>query len=246
MTNQEWRRCKDPVKMIQGLKDIASSRKSILYMCGGCRFIWDLLYDDLSRRAIEVAERFAEGLATEEELGRAHFSAECPTFGHDFEPGIWRKWGGVPESVQNLLKMGVLSEEQLLEDKPEVEPVLKERLLSAASLAEAASSLSPFRFFSNGFQDYLSVVDWPGEWLLRCVFGKPFLPAFAFDPDWMTSNVITLAKSIYAENAFDRMPVLSDALESSGCSNQDILKHYRSERAHIRGCWVVDTILGKS
>ncbi len=106
MTNQEWRRCNDPVKMIQGLKGIASDRKSILYLCGGCRCIWNLLYDDRSKFAVEVAERYADGLANREELGRASWLAECPTFGFDFQPGEWRSWecykDCVPESVQNL------------------------------------------------------------------------------------------------------------------------------------------------
>ena len=249
MTNREWRRCKDPAKMIEALKDIASDRKSILYMCAGCRFIWELLYDDQSKVAVEVAERFVEGLATIEELKRANWEAECPTFQYDFEPGVWRTWecykDSVPQSVQNLVRMGVLTEEQVLEDEPEVDPVVKQRLYAAASLAEAACSPSPFRFFSRGLGEYISLVDWPGDWLLRCVFGKPFLPPVVLDPDWLTLNVVGLAGMIYEERAFTRMPILGDALEEAGCGNEDILKHCRSEKPHVRGCWVVDMVLGK-
>src|SRR4051812_11858003 len=103
MTNKEWRRCRDPVRMIQGLKGIATERKGILYLCAGCRSIWDLLYDDRSKVAVEIAERYADGLATPEELFGARYAAECPTFGYDFEPGVWRSWecyqDGIPESV---------------------------------------------------------------------------------------------------------------------------------------------------
>jgi hypothetical protein len=249
VTNQEWRRCKDPAKMIEALKDIASDRKSILYMCAGCRFTWKLLYDDRSKVAVDVAERFVEGLATLEELKRANWEAECPTFQFDFELGVWRTWecckDSVPQSVQYLVRMGVLSEEQLLEDEPAVDPVVKRRLLAAASLAEAACSSSPFRFFSGGLGEYISLVDWPGDWLLRCVFGKPFLPPVVLDPDWLTSNVVGLAGMIYEERAFTRMPSLGDALEEAGCGNEDILKHCRSDKPHVRGCWVVDMVLGK-
>ena len=80
--------------------------------------------------------------------GRANWAAECPTFQDDFEPGIWRPWGvqGVPDSVRNLVKMGVLSEEQLEEDQPEIDPALSSRLHAAASLSEAACTSNPFRF----------------------------------------------------------------------------------------------------
>jgi hypothetical protein len=233
------------------LKDIASERKSILYLCAGCRFIWDLLYSDWSKVAVDVAERYADGLATREGLGRAGYCAECPTFGFDFEPGVWRSFechrdGSVPEDVKNLVKMGVLTEEQLEEDEPEVDPVLKSRLLAAASMAYAACSQTPFNFYSRGFGHYISEVDWPGDWMLRCVFGKPFLPAPTLDPSWKTSDVVALAEAIYDERAFDRMPILGDALEEAGCSSEDMLKHCRSEKPHVRGCWVVDFVLGKS
>jgi hypothetical protein len=39
---------------------------------------------------------------------------------------------------------------------------------------------------------------------------------------------------------------MADALEEAGCTNQDILDHCRQQRAvHVRGCWVIDCILGK-
>ena len=41
------------------------------------------------------------------------------------------------------------------------------------------------------------------------------------------------------------MPILADALEDAGCTNQDILNHCRGGGEHVRGCWVVDLLLGK-
>ena len=41
------------------------------------------------------------------------------------------------------------------------------------------------------------------------------------------------------------MPILGDALEEAGCGNEDVLKHCRSDKPHVRGCWVVDFVLGK-
>ena len=37
----------------------------------------------------------------------------------------------------------------------------------------------------------------------------------------------------------------ADALEEAGCDNIDILLHCREPGTHVRGCWVVDLVLGK-
>ena len=77
------------------------------------------------------------------------------------------------------------------------------------------------------------------------VLGNPFRPV-ALDLAWLTSTVLTLAAGIYAERAFDRLPILADALQDVGCENADILAHCRGPGPHVRGCWVVDLVLGKS
>lgn len=84
--------------------------------------------------------------------------------------------------------------------------------------------------------------------LLRDIFDSPFHHA-SLSPAllaWNNSTVVTMAQSIYADRTFDSLPVLADALEEAGCDNQDILSHCRAEGPHVRGCWVVDLILGKS
>jgi hypothetical protein len=81
--------------------------------------------------------------------------------------------------------------------------------------------------------------------LLRDIFGNPFRPV-ALDPSWLTSTAVALATGIYAERAFDRMPILADALQDAGCYHPDVLSHCRGGGPHARGCWVVDLILGKS
>ena len=79
----------------------------------------------------------------------------------------------------------------------------------------------------------------------RDVAGNPFRPVVA-DPAWLTSKVVAIATAIYADRAFDRMPILADALEEAGCLNADILLHCRGAGPHVRGCWVVDLVLGKA
>jgi hypothetical protein len=80
--------------------------------------------------------------------------------------------------------------------------------------------------------------------LLFDVFGNPFRPV-TVDPQWLTSTVVALARGIYADRAFDRLPILADALQDAGCDHPALLDHCRSGGPHVRGCWVVDLLLGK-
>ena len=69
------------------------------------------------------------------------------------------------------------------------------------------------------------------------------------DPAWLAWNdgtVRRLAAAIYEERAFARLPVLGDALEEAGCRDEGVLTHCREPGPHVRGCWLVDLLLGKS
>ncbi len=81
--------------------------------------------------------------------------------------------------------------------------------------------------------------------LVRDIFGNPFRPV-AFAPDWRTATARALAKQMYDAREFSAMPILADALQDAGCDNDDILAHCRDpKQLHVRGCWVVDLVLGK-
>jgi len=80
--------------------------------------------------------------------------------------------------------------------------------------------------------------------LIRDIFGNPFRPV-AFSPDWRTSTAVAIARQMYDSRDFSAMPILADALQDAGCDNADILDHCRGPVPHVRGCWVVDLVLGK-
>ncbi len=80
---------------------------------------------------------------------------------------------------------------------------------------------------------------------LRCICGNPFRPA-TVNPAWLTLTVSGIAERIYADRAFHRLSVLGDALEDAGCDRADLLMHLRSPGPHVRGCWALDLLLGKS
>jgi hypothetical protein len=82
--------------------------------------------------------------------------------------------------------------------------------------------------------------------LLRCIIGNPFR-SVTVDPAWLTSTVVALAEGIYAERAFDRMPILADALQDAECDSAAVLTHCRdTSTPHVRGCRVIDILTGRS
>jgi len=87
------------------------------------------------------------------------------------------------------------------------------------------------------------------QWLAKDgmdVYSNPFRPV-AFDPNWRTSTAVALAQQMYDSRDFGAMPILADALQDACCDNDDILNHCRdASGVHVRGCWVVDLVLGKA
>jgi hypothetical protein len=91
--------------------------------------------------------------------------------------------------------------------------------------------------------------DLPGEWkfqssVIRCIFGNPFRPV-SFSPEWRTDTALTLARQMYESRDLYALPILADALQDAGCDSAEILDHCRGPGPHVRGCWVVDLVLGK-
>jgi hypothetical protein len=83
--------------------------------------------------------------------------------------------------------------------------------------------------------------------ILRDLMGNPF-GAVTIDPSWLIGNdgaTRQIAQAIYDGRAFDRLPVLADALEEAGCQEEDILTHCRQAGEHARGCWLIDKLLGQ-
>jgi hypothetical protein len=82
--------------------------------------------------------------------------------------------------------------------------------------------------------------------LLHDIFGPLPFRDVAVAAEWLTSDVLALARGVYDEKAFDRMPILADALQDAGCDNAEALDHCRAANwEHVRGCWVIDLLLGR-
>jgi hypothetical protein len=79
--------------------------------------------------------------------------------------------------------------------------------------------------------------------IIRDVIGNPFRP-ITFSPSWRTDTAVSLARMMYESRDFSAMPILADALQDTGCDSAEILDHCRGPGPHVRGCWVVDLLLG--
>jgi hypothetical protein len=248
VTEDVWLRCDDWLPMLEHLTGRMSKRKISLYVCAGLRSIWDLLYDHTSRNAVEMAERAADGAATEHEIGYATWAAECPTFGFDFDPQFIRgnmRGGDYWPGVKRLLEMGVYTEADIATDGRLGDEAVVRRLYNAADIAYQCL----YRIDDEGLGEPLlehlvSQPEWPGGWLVREVFGNPFCPV-AVAPEWRTEAVMAIARGAYTERAFDRLPFLADALEDAGCDAAEMLAHCRGPGPHVLGCWALDLVLGK-
>jgi hypothetical protein len=224
VTDAEWLASTDPFPMFPHLGDRASARKLRLYGCAWGRSAWDRLPDPRSRQAVLTAERFADGLASPADLLAAFTAAQ-------------QAWSEIPE-VRGYRR------------------VRGNKALNGARTAKWAAGrardvASPewgvrvaWRF---GLGEKAAVKLVLANYL-RGIFGVPGRPV-AIEPAWLAwqgGTIRRMAEAIYEDRAFDHLPVLADALEDAGCASADILGHCRQGGEHVRGCWLVDALLGKT
>jgi hypothetical protein len=78
--------------------------------------------------------------------------------------------------------------------------------------------------------------------LLREIFGNPFQPP-AITHHHRPPEVLSLAREVYQQRSYDRLPALADAMARAGCTVAPVLEHFRSGDGHVRGCWALDLVL---
>jgi hypothetical protein len=235
VTEQEWLVCTDPEPGLEFLKGKASDRQLRLFACACCRCIWHLLYEERSRNAVETVERYVDGLGTYKDLvaaALAAWDAVVETGTREAAISIGDPWElsahdlpWTPASVAFLA---------IAEDDATSLPDPLYDMRCAISTAKLAAYIIATEKIDSPFQ---------GDFV-RDIFGNPFRPVTTYQT-CNSGNCLAVAKSIYDSRDFDRMPILADALEESGCDNADVLYHCRQSGTHVRGCWVVDLLLGK-
>jgi len=123
-------------------------------------------------------------------------------------------------------------------------------MIAAEAAARSAAGAIDTEAWQQGADYGTAMVTEQGEQVrvLRDIFGNPFRPASVglSCVHWNDNTVVKLAQGIYDDRAFDHLPILADALEDAGCQDPVILDHCRHPGPHVRGCWVVDLVTGRS
>jgi hypothetical protein len=216
MTEQEWLDCADPDALLAFVFRAASERKLRLFAVACCRRLGPLL-SKVGRKAVAAAEAFAESRIGLDKLERANLHIRGDWVHHRY---------GASHAVTAATERDL---RQLLTVPRSV----------ARALAEAAMDETGIICKWSELQTLAQLV--------RDVFGNPFRTV-SFDPDWARWHeglIPKLALGCYEDRDFDCLPVLADALEEAGCADRTILDHCRLPGPHVRGCVVVDLILGK-
>jgi hypothetical protein len=216
MTEQQWLECASPKRMLAFVVNRLSQRKRRLLAAACCRRVEHLADSRPVTRAIEVGERYADGLASKEELIRAESLAPRAA-----------KYG----AAQRVGSAAVVCASRYGLNEPKLTVCLEEAAWAAgwSGLGNRKEGLAQCH-------------------LLRDVAGNPFRPA-AVDPSllgWKDGLLVAMAQAVYDEKRFGDLPVLADALEEAGCTDPDLLRHGRDPGPHVRGCFLVDAVLGRT
>jgi hypothetical protein len=237
MTEAEWRTSVSPNEMLRLLLGGArlSVRKARLFAAACCRRRWAALTDQRSREAVEAAEDYAEGLmsgARLEAVARGAFLARANL--------------GDPHSHAGDAAHGAVFPS-----------------LNVVYVAEKAATDAAYQGYRTGGRSKAayraaSAAERAAQApLLRDLFGPLPFRTLPLEGEWLSWNggtVRRLAEAVYEQRQLPSghldnalLAVLADALEEAGCRDADILAHCRQEGAvHVRGCFVIDLLLGKA
>jgi hypothetical protein len=234
MTEVEWFACPDSFPLLNFLVSKVSDRKLRLFGAACCtRWRGPL------PAAVEVALRYADGLADEEERKAALAALRSEPAEPASRDRVWQ------EALMHLLAKRASDAAHhaaaCVLSSVEGHARYEGSCMGYATRAERESTAETARLAEIRRQ----------ATLLRDILGNPFRP-IAVHPDWHTADIITLAGAAYGVHLptaghldSDCLPILADALEDAGCSEAAILDHLRSPGPHVRGCWAVDVLLAR-
>jgi hypothetical protein len=228
MTEAEWLACADPDRILEFLREKACERKLRYFLVACARNRLPPSPDDDMVEALAVAERYADGRGSKHDLARARKSLK-----KHHQARVTKWWPLYTAHIRSVPAWHAA----------------RERIVRAAGEGARCCAWSSTRHeFSGG----TIAMTFPSDELttqacfLRDIFGNPFRPV-TLAPAWLAwndSTIVRLARAIYDDRRFNELPVLADALEEAGCTDAAILSHLRGPEPHVRGCWVLDLLLG--
>ncbi len=238
-----------------------NDRKFRLFACACCRRIWNHIPETCNRDAVAAVEAYLDGHLPAPALQAALVASSAVEWNEDgsgrrSEPGYWvvkylgRGFYKMTAPASALL---VASQVMFMADEEYGKEAMHE--FNGCFYTGAGFFLSPFRW-PIPVPAAVEAERAAQAALLRCIFGNPFRPLPTINPTLLTWNsnlVRTLAQAAYDDRLLPsgqldpaRLAVLADALTDAGCTDAELLEHLRGEGPHLRGCYAVDLLLGKS
>lgn len=236
MNEVDWLTGPDPTPLLDYLEGKVSERRLRLFACACCRRWWSRLRDSRARRAVEMAERFAEGQASADELIQAREGAQMAE-------------GDAPLFDQYAHTAATAA---AADSAAEAARLVLQGLRAQAGREEAYAGVPGFdeqRAYREGVE---AETRYQTD-LLRLFFGNPFRP-IVLDRTWLAFNngaVGHLARLIYDNDQYEDLPYLADTLLDAGCTHDALLRACREpgrsttqDGQYGRGFWVIDLLLG--
>jgi hypothetical protein len=239
MDKPTWEKCTDPVRMLRHLQPKAPKRKLHLFSVACIREQGHLLTEPRSREAYFLAERFAEGQASLDELRQAHARAKQSWMLLRGRDSFWRE--GDFKICCRMIDVAYALTNAI---DPELEP-LHQACRTAMSL-QGSLQANVLPLCARDMRWGLDNQELQAN-LLRDIFGNPFKRP-RLDRTWFkhqAGDAARIAASIYDDRSFDELPILADALMDAECPHEELIAHCQSPGVHGRGCWVVDLLMGK-
>jgi hypothetical protein len=247
MTEADWWAAPDPRALIDWLffDAHASDRKLRLFSVACCRRVEHLAGGAPFPFLLRMLEAFADGQEDEDRVRRAFESVTA--WHREREQTIASTQHGSPpfDEVEVVAQRAITFAGQI--DLPHRKDTARDRerynsLNEVPYPCEVGSAI----YYTYNHLGPAELADLIMVRLLHDIFGPLPFRDVPVAPAWLTSDVTALARGVYVEKAFDRMPILADALQDAGCDNDEVLNHCRAAGwEHVRGCWVVDLLLGK-
>jgi hypothetical protein len=262
MNEERWLMLNNIEPLLTFAAEHANGRRATLFGCACCRCAQDWSLPPLESKALEATERHADGEITRRtwlkhgrtlEAKDSRWSRTATEWERKFRDAVTQLFNDsahwpipLDRGALGEYELLELSEDELLELDEEFDSEHHERLQlfygSAFwqiphTLIRAVKEVSSDEY-TTAFEGKLCSA-------LRDIFGNPFRPV-SFSPEWRTDTAVALARTMYESRDFSAMPILADALQEAGCDGDAVLTHCRDTgQVHVRGCWVVDLVLGK-
>jgi hypothetical protein len=220
ITESQWLAAGSWFPVCEVVRRRENARRMRLFGCACCRRLESLLADERSRTAIEVAEQFADGAVKRAALDAARAVANAAVKDLGQTEYKWEPDGWAANAAE-MVAHGTA------------------KIYFQLAASRAAEAIGQAGVRTNAAERAIQFG------LLRDIFGNPFR-VVTFESLWRTDTAVTLAKQMYESREFGAMSILADALQDAGCDDEDVLAHCRNEGLHVRGCWVIDLVLGKA